>query len=123
LTERLRLVRRPFELAVELTGSREDGHLANTTSQPRLVSQIAVERPGMSREFGAVKQDPAGAPQTPDRPALGVGEAVIDTLPCIIQLLAPRQWQPATGHWVDILRIHASLQSQPAAGGFLLIQE
>jgi len=104
--ERLRLVRRPFKLAVELTGGSEDGQFANASSQPRFVPEIAVDRPGASREVGAVQHDPAGAPQTPDRPALGVGEAVVDTLPCIIKLLAPRQRQPAAGHWIDIIGIH-----------------
>ena len=72
LANRLRLVRRPFKLAVELTGSGEDGQFANASSNSRFVSQIAVERPGMSREFGTVQQDTARAPQTPDRSALGV---------------------------------------------------
>ncbi len=103
LAKRLRLVRRPFKLAVELTRGSEDGQLANASSQPRLVPQIAVERRGMAREFGAVQQDAAGTPQTSDRPALGVGEAVINTLTCIVQLLAIRQWQPAPGLWIDIL--------------------
>src|SRR6516162_6028579 len=103
----LRLVSRPLKLAVELPGSGEDGQFANSPAQSRLVSQIAVERPGMSREFGTVQQDTARPPQTPDRPALGVGETVINPLPCTIQLLAPQQRQPATGHWVDILRIHS----------------
>jgi hypothetical protein len=53
-----------------------------------------------------VQQDTSGASQTPERPALGVGKAVIGTLPCIIQLLAPRQWHPATGHRIDVFRIH-----------------
>jgi len=52
--ERLRLVRRPFKLAVELTGGSEDGQFANPSSQPSLVPEIAVERPGASREFGTV---------------------------------------------------------------------
>jgi hypothetical protein len=76
------------------------------SSQPSLVPEIAVERPGASREFRAVQHDPAGAPQTPDCPALGVCEAVIGSLPRVIQLLAPRQRQPAPGLWIDILRIH-----------------
>jgi hypothetical protein len=71
LAERLRLVCRPFKLAIEFTGSGEDGQFANAPSEPRLVPQIAVERPGKSREFGTVEQDTARAPQTPDRPALG----------------------------------------------------
>ena len=45
-------------------------------------------------------------PQPPERPALGVGEAVVGPLPCIIQLLASRQREPATGLWVYIFRIH-----------------
>ena len=53
-----------------------------------------------------VQQDTARAPQTPDRPALGIGEAVIGTLPCVIQLLASRQRQPAIRLWIDILRVH-----------------
>ena len=77
LAERLRLVRCPFKLAVELAGDGEDGQFANASSQSRLVPQIAVERPGISREFGTVEQDTARAPQTPDRSALGVEEAVI----------------------------------------------
>jgi hypothetical protein len=48
----------------------------------------------------------ARAPQPPERPALGVGEAVVGPLPCIIQLLASRQREPATGLWVYIFRIH-----------------
>jgi len=60
----------------------------------------------MSRELGTVEQDTAGAPKTSDRPALGVGEAVVGPLPRIIQLLATRQRQPAPGFWIDILRIH-----------------
>jgi hypothetical protein len=113
LVDRLRLVSSPFKLAIELTGSGEDGQFANTSSQSRLVSQIAVERSGMSREFGTVEQDTAGAPQTPDRPALGVGEAVIGTLPCIIQLFAAGQRQSAAGRWIDIFGIHSSFQLQP----------
>ena len=73
---RLLFVRCPFKLAVELTGGSEDGQFANASSQSRFVSQIAVEWPGMSREVGTVEQDTAGAPQPPDRSALGVGEAV-----------------------------------------------
>ena len=76
-----------------------DGH--------RVGSQIAVERSGMSREFGAVQQDTARAPQTPDRSTLGVGEPVIGPAPCIIQLLASRRRKPAPGLWIDILRIHS----------------
>ena len=71
LAKRLRLVRRPFKLAVELTSSGEDSQLANASSQSRLMSEIAVERPAMSRELAAVQQDAARASQTPDRPALG----------------------------------------------------
>src|SRR5215472_3954781 len=106
LAERLRFVRCPFKLAVELAGGGEDGQFANASLQPRLVSQIAVERPGMSREFRTVEQDTAGAPQPPDRSVFWVDEAVIDALPCIIQLLAARQRQPAPGNWIDILRVH-----------------
>ena len=40
-----------------------------------------VERPGMPRELGTVQYDTARAPQPPDSPALGVGEAVIDPPP------------------------------------------
>src|SRR6266404_3818813 len=105
LAERLRFVRCPFKLAVELAGGGGDGQFANASSKSHLVSQIAVERPGMSREFGTVQQDTARAPQTPDRSALGVGEAVIGPLPRIIQLLASRQRNPAPGFWIDILRI------------------
>lgn len=54
LGDRLRLVSRPFELAVEFTRRSEDGQLANPSSQPSLVPEIAIERPGASREFGAV---------------------------------------------------------------------
>jgi hypothetical protein len=111
LADRLRLVRRPFKLAVELTGGGENGQFANAPSQPGLVSQIAIERPSIPRELGTVQQNTSRASQTPDRPAVGVGKAVIGTLRCIIQLLALRQWQPATGHWIDIFRIHGSLQS------------
>jgi len=46
LAERLGFVRCPFELAVELTGGGEDGQFTNPTSQPRLVSQVAVEQAG-----------------------------------------------------------------------------
>src|ERR1700730_5701210 len=60
----------------------------------------------MSRELGTVEQDAAWAPQPPDRPTPGVDEAVIGPAPCLIQLLAIRQWQPAPGLWIDILRIH-----------------
>src|SRR4029077_6602829 len=56
-----------FELAAELTGSAEDGQFANASSQS--VPQIAVERPGMSRELRTVQPDSAWAPQPPDRPA------------------------------------------------------
>ena len=80
LAECLGFVRRPFKLAVELTGGGEDGQFANASSQPRLVAQIAVERPGMSREFGTVEQDTARAPQPPDRPALRVGETVVGSI-------------------------------------------
>ena len=110
LADRLRLVRRPFKLAVELTGGGQNGQFA-TAPSTGLVPQITIERPGIPRELGTVQQDTSGASQTPDRPAFGVGKAVIGTLPCIIQLLAPRQWQPATGHLIDIFRIHGSLQS------------
>src|SRR5215831_17070234 len=65
-----RLVRRPFELAIELTGSGENGQLANT--QCRLVAQIAVERPGVPGELGTMQQNAAGASQTSDGPALRV---------------------------------------------------
>ena len=61
LAKRLRLVRRPFKLAVELTGSGQDGQLANPSSQSGLVAQIAVERSAMSRELGAVQQDTRGS--------------------------------------------------------------
>src|SRR5207302_10214472 len=105
IAESLRFVRSPFTLAVALAGGGEDGQFAIASSNSRLVSQIAVERPGMSREFGTVQQDTARAPQTPDRSALGVGEAVIGPLPRIIQLLASRQRNPAPGFWIDILRI------------------
>ena len=46
------------------------------------------------------------ASQTSDCPTLGVGEVVVGTLAHVIQILTPRQWQPATGHWIDIIRIH-----------------
>ena len=62
LAERLGLVRCPFKLAIELTGGGEDGQFANAPAQLRLVSQIAVERPGMAREVGTVDQDTARAP-------------------------------------------------------------
>jgi hypothetical protein len=75
LAECLRFVRCPFKLAVELPGGGEDGQFANAFSQSRLVSQIAVERPGMSREFGTVEQNTAGVSQPPDRSDLGVGKA------------------------------------------------
>ena len=42
LGDRLRLVSRPFELAVELTRRREDSQFANPRSEPCLVPQIAV---------------------------------------------------------------------------------
>lgn len=77
LGDRLRLVSRPFELAVELTRRSQDGQFANPTSQSSLVPQIAVERPATLREFGTVQHDPTRAPQTPN----GVGEAVVDSLP------------------------------------------
>jgi hypothetical protein len=99
-------VRGPFKLAVELAGGGEDGRFANAPSQSCLASQIAVERPNMSREFGTVQQDTAGTPQPLDRPALGVGAAVIGPPPRIIQLLASRQRKPAPGLYIDILRIH-----------------
>jgi hypothetical protein len=44
---------------------------ANASSQSRLVPQIAVERPGMSRELATVQQDAAWAHQPPDRPTPG----------------------------------------------------
>ena len=55
-----RLVRCPFELAIELTGSGENGQLANAPSQSRLVAQIAVERPRVPRELGTMQQNAAG---------------------------------------------------------------
>jgi hypothetical protein len=73
----------------------------------------------MSREFGAVQQDASRAPQTPDRSALGVGEAVIGLPPCIVQLVASRQRQPAAGRRIDILRVHGFLQLQ-SDGKFVL---
>ena len=81
LAERLGLVRCPLKLAIQLTGGGEDGQFANASSQSRFVSQIAVEWPGMSREVGTVEQDTAGAPQPPDRSALGVGKAVVRPRP------------------------------------------
>ena len=106
LAERLRFVRCPFKLAVELAGGGEDGQFANASSQPRLVSQIAVERPGMSRQLGTVQQDTAGPPQPRDRPALGIGKAVLGPPRRITQLFAERSRQPTTGLWIDILGIH-----------------
>src|SRR6266478_8956866 len=44
LAERLRFVRGPFKLAVELACGGEDGQFANASSKSRLVSQIAVEQ-------------------------------------------------------------------------------
>ena len=43
--DHFRLVRRPLELAVELTSGGENGQLANSSSLIPLVTQIAVERP------------------------------------------------------------------------------
>jgi len=42
LADRLGLVSRPFELAVELTRRSKDCQFANPRSEPRLVPQIAV---------------------------------------------------------------------------------
>ena len=71
LAERLRLVCCPFKLIVEFTGSGEDGQFTNASSESCLVSQIAVERPGVSREFGTVEQDTARAPRPLIVPPLG----------------------------------------------------
>jgi len=53
-----------------------------------------------------MEEDTAGAPQSPYRPALGIGQAVVGPLPCISQMLASRQWQSIPRLWIDILRIH-----------------
>ena len=60
LADRLWFVLCPFKLAVELTAGGVDGQVANASSEPRFVSQIAVERPGVSRELGTVQQDCQG---------------------------------------------------------------
>jgi hypothetical protein len=58
-------MRCPFELTIELASGDEDGQFANAASEPRFVSQIAIERSGIPRELGAMEKDTARAPQTP----------------------------------------------------------
>src|SRR5205809_6715818 len=45
---------------------------SHASTQPRLVSQIAVEGPGMSRKSGTVAQDTAGALRPPIGAPLGL---------------------------------------------------
>src|SRR5262249_53578680 len=104
-----RHVRRPFKLAVELTGGGQNGQFANTSSQSRLMTQIVIEWPGIPRELRTVQQNAAGTSQTSDGPALRVDKAVISTLPHLIQLVASRQRKPAAGLWIDVLRMHRFL--------------
>jgi len=54
-----------FELTIELTGGDQNGQFSNASSEPRVVSQIAIERSGMPRELGTMEKDTARAPQTP----------------------------------------------------------
>ena len=87
-----------------LTGGEKNAALCQRAGPGE--GSVAALSTGVSREFGTVEQDTAGPPQTPDRSAFGVGEAVVGPLPCIIQLLASRQWQSAPRLWIDIPRIH-----------------
>ena len=51
----LRFMRCPFELTVELTRGDQSGQFSNASSEPRFVSQIAIERSRMPRELGTME--------------------------------------------------------------------
>jgi len=57
-----------------LTGGEKNAALCQRAGPGE--GSVAALSTGVSREFGTVEQDTAGAPQPPDRSALGVGEAV-----------------------------------------------
>jgi len=93
-------------LAVERPSGGQDRQFANPAAQTRLVPQVMIERPCVSRQFGAVQQDAAWTPEAAQRSAAGIGEAVVDALRVGIEFLALRQGQPATGFGIDILGNH-----------------
>jgi len=107
-------MRRPFELAVELARGHQDRQFAQPAAEPRLVPQVTVQRPGMARQRRAVQVDAARAAQAAQRGALRVGEAVVDPLPLGIELVAPRQGQPALRLRIDILRVGSTAHSAAA---------
>ena len=61
LFKRLRLVRRPFELAVHLARGRQDRNLADAREKSRLEPQVAIERARVRGRLRAVKPDAARA--------------------------------------------------------------
>jgi hypothetical protein len=65
------LMRCPLETTVELPGGGENGQLANASSQPRFVSQIAIERSGIPREVRTMEKNTARTPEPPERPPSG----------------------------------------------------
>jgi hypothetical protein len=69
--ERLGFMRCPFELTIELTGGDQNGQFANASSEPRFVSQIAIERPGMPRELGTMEKIPPGPLRPLSVPSVG----------------------------------------------------
>ena len=58
-------MRFPFELTIGLTGGDQNGQFSNASSEPCFVSQIAIERSSIPREFRTMEKDTARAPQTP----------------------------------------------------------
>ena len=100
--ERLGLVRRPFELAVELARGGEDRQLAHAFAESSFVAQEVIDRPRDLRELGAVKLNPGGPLEPGDRPALGIGHAVVDLLSRRIEIGALGQRQPEPRFRVDV---------------------
>jgi hypothetical protein len=60
-----------------------------------------------------MEKDTAGAPESPEGSTIGVGEAVIDSLPGRIEVFASRQRQSASRLGVNIHRIHCFPRSRP----------
>jgi len=94
LRERGRLVRRPFELLVELAGRHQDRELGQPSVEGGLEPEILVHRANPLSQLGAVQPDPARPTQADQRTAAGIDHGVVELLAPLVHGLAAAQGQP-----------------------------
>src|SRR5262249_4144663 len=99
--QRLRLMRRPFELAVHLARGGKDRDLADARGKTRLEAQVTVERACVRGRLRAVEPDPGRTLQAGDRCARRRCTVVV-SLAGLIQIFAFRQRQTKPRLGVDV---------------------